>query len=240
MGCSSSSQAPADASGVRLQVNDAGAVLTPLFFPDACLPCRSYLQGQTCTRRKCKYSHEPTSLSRLLHVLNAAAKTLEVCVFCITCNEIADSLEAAAKRGVQVRIITDDEMAKTTGSDVERLSKVSGIQCRHDGNARSHMHHKFAIVDGGVLISGSFSACVPIDLTLEPLPTAVSPRARECAMCDCIADWTRAAVITNCENVIIVQKAPQLVQAFRDEFNRLWTAFAMNVKMPQPTGWGSK
>ena len=55
-----------------------------------------------------------------------------------------------------------------------------------------------------------------------------------------IADWTRAAVITNCENLVIIQRAPQLVQAYRGEFNRLWTAFAMNVQMPQPTGWGSK
>lgn len=169
MGCGPSS--PAEASGVKLQISDAGAVLTPLFFPDACLPCRNYLQGQACTRRSCKYAHEPTSLSKLLTVLNAATSSLEVCVFCITCNEIADVLEAAAKRGVMVRIITDDEMAKTTGSDVERLSRVHGIQCRHDGNARSHMHHKFAVIDGSVLVTGSFSACAR---ALSLIPGALS------------------------------------------------------------------
>ena len=203
MGCASSAPAAASAADVRLERAADAPVLTPLFFPDAHLPCRNYLNGVPCKKRTCAYAHEPTSLTKLLTVLRSASRTLEVCVFCITCNEIADVLETAAKRGVMVRIISDDEMAKTSGSDVERLSKMQNIQCRHDGDTRSHMHHKFAIVDGAVLITGSFN-------------------------------WTRAAVITNRENVVIIQNAPQAVEMFRTEFNSLWAAFATNTKMPAP------
>ena len=137
----------------------------------------------------------------MLNVLASARATLEICVFSITCNEIADAIETAAKRGVMIRIITDDEQAKSTGSDVARLSRIPGCQVRHDGDARAHMHHKFALVDGNVLMNGSFN-------------------------------WTRAAVTTNQENVVITQRAPELCGAFRDEFNRMWLEFKDNTTIP--------
>ena len=56
-----------------------------------------------------------------------------------------------------VRIITDDTQATATGSDVARLAKVTGVQVRHDGNQQAHMHHKFAVIDGAVLLNGSFN-----------------------------------------------------------------------------------
>ena len=55
---------------------------------------------------------------------------MDVCVFTITCNEIADAILAAHKRGVRVRIITDDDQSKTRGSDVEELARA-GIPVRH-------------------------------------------------------------------------------------------------------------
>ena len=127
-----------------------------LFFPDTVMPCRSFLKGEPCKRRQCTFAHSTTSLTELLATLASARNTIEVCVFTITCNEIADALEMAAAAGVMVRVITDDEQAKSQGSDVARLSRVKNITVRHDGNATSHMHHKFAIVDGSVLINGSF------------------------------------------------------------------------------------
>ena len=205
MGCAqSTAAAPPPVTPADVTVTDATQckpVHTPLFFPDAAFPCHAYLRGEPCRRRQCKYSHKPTSLSRLLGVLHGATRTLEVCVFTITCNEIADALEAAARRGVSVRIISDDEQAKSQGSDVARLAGVPNVAVRHDGDARSHMHHKFAIVDGATLLNGSFN-------------------------------WTRAAVITNRENVVITSGAPALVSAFRDEFNRMWQEYAHNTKFP--------
>jgi phosphatidylserine/phosphatidylglycerophosphate/cardiolipin synthase-like enzyme len=46
---------------------------------------------------------------RLLHVLRGAQRTLDVCVFTITCDEIADALIQAHQRGVRVRIISDND-----------------------------------------------------------------------------------------------------------------------------------
>ncbi len=71
------------------------------------MPCR---HGRSCRRgASCQYAHHPTSLSRFLQILNGATRSLDICVFTITCNEIAEAVVAAHRRGVRVRIITDDE-----------------------------------------------------------------------------------------------------------------------------------
>lgn len=207
MGCAQSS--PSDSSvvvstsDVKVQQHAVPTIdCEVLFFPDKALPCRNFMRaGALCRRPNCTYAHERTSLMRLLEVIDGAKKSLEVCVFTITCNEIADAIESAAKRGVMVRIITDDEQAKSQGSDVARLSKVTNVSVRHDGDSKSHMHHKFAVVDAEVLINGSFN-------------------------------WTRAAVITNRENVVITRNAPVLVQSFREEFNSMWTQYQANTRIP--------
>ena len=206
MGCAPSAPQPVASANVQVEIASASKagqrpVSTPLFFPDAAFPCHAFLRGQRCTRRNCRFAHEHTSLSRLLGVLDSAKRTLEVCVFTITCNEIAYAIEAAAKRGVMVRIISDDEQAKSKGSDVAQLAEVPNVTARHDGDTRSHMHHKFAIVDGETLINGSFN-------------------------------WTRAAVQYNRENVVIHARAPELVHAFRGEFNKMWLQYAANTRIP--------
>ena len=127
-----------------------------LFFPDAAgMPCRLHLAGKPCGRANCTYAHADTSLVKLLRRIDAASKTLDVCVFTITCNEIADAVVRAHERGVKVRVISDDEQANSTGSDLRAIADT-GIPVRTDA-ASTHMHHKFAIVDGATLINGSFN-----------------------------------------------------------------------------------
>jgi len=115
-------------------------------------------QGKECRRQKsggCDYAHGETSLVRLIKLLSGAQRALDVCVFTITCNEIRDALLAAHQRGVRVRIVSDDECAGAAGSDVAELA-AAGIPTRTDASA-AHMHHKFAIVDGACLLTGSFN-----------------------------------------------------------------------------------
>lgn len=127
-----------------------------LFFPDAKMPCRNYLQGQVCRRKSCAYAHTRTSLVALLQVLRSAKKSLYVCVYTITCNEIADELVRAKKRGVQVFVLTDDELVDALGSDIRTL-KQAAIPVRIDRGRKAYMHHKFCIVDGHTLLNGSFN-----------------------------------------------------------------------------------
>lgn len=101
------------------------------------------------------FSPGSTCIQELVRQFNAAKKTCDVCVFTITDNRITEAIEAAHRRGVVVRVISDDEKSHDTGSDIRRLVD-NGIHCKTDVNV-AHMHHKFAVFDHRILLSGSFN-----------------------------------------------------------------------------------
>ena len=57
-----------------------------IFFPDAKMPCKAFMEGKSCTRGlKCNFAHEATSLSRLLgRGLHSSTFRLNVSTFCET------------------------------------------------------------------------------------------------------------------------------------------------------------
>lgn len=123
-----------------------------LWFPIQGMPCRN---GGNCRRQGCTYAHQPSSLTRLLDLLYSARSTLDICVFSITCNELADAVIAAHRRGVRVRVITDNDQALSQGSDIEQL-RQSGVSVATDKD-QFHMHHKYAVVDRRLVLTGSFN-----------------------------------------------------------------------------------
>jgi phosphatidylserine/phosphatidylglycerophosphate/cardiolipin synthase-like enzyme len=91
----------------------------------------------------------------LAALLAAARASVDVCVFTITDDRIAAALEAAHSRGVRVRIVTDDEKSADPGSDIGRLER-RGIEVRSDASP-AWMHHKYAVLDGERLLTGSYN-----------------------------------------------------------------------------------
>lgn len=67
-----------------------------------------------------------------ISVLNSATKTLDICVFAFTDDDIANALIAAKKRKVAIRIITDNQQAAGKGADAKRLSESYGIPFKTD------------------------------------------------------------------------------------------------------------
>jgi cardiolipin hydrolase len=57
----------------------------------------------------CATCHLAVVSCRLLQFLGSSRTSLDVCVFTITCDEIAGALLEAHKRGVRVRIISDND-----------------------------------------------------------------------------------------------------------------------------------
>ncbi len=96
------------------------------------------------------------NIDRLVTYLSKAQKSLKVCVFNITNDKLANVLADAHKRGVSVRIISDDECMQNQGSDVHWLHE-QGIPVRTDDQVQFHMHNKFVIIDDTHLITGSFN-----------------------------------------------------------------------------------
>ncbi|XAL98793.1 phospholipase D-like domain-containing protein [Phycisphaeraceae bacterium D3-23] len=87
--------------------------------------------------------------------LREAEHSVELCIFTITDDRITDDIIAAHKRGVAVRIITDNDKQFDSGSDIARMVKQR-VPTRFDPD-NDHMHHKFAIVDDTRLITGSYN-----------------------------------------------------------------------------------
>lgn len=101
------------------------------------------------------FSPGDACLGRIVSRLNSARRTADICVFTITDDRIANAILAAHKRGVKVRIVTDNDKAFDEGSDVPRL-QAAGIPLLVD-QTPFHMHHKFALFDRSRLINGSYN-----------------------------------------------------------------------------------
>ncbi|MCA9579717.1 MAG: phospholipase D-like domain-containing protein [Polyangiales bacterium] len=92
---------------------------------------------------------------RIRSLLDAARQSADICVFTITDDHISERILAAHRRGVSVRVITDNDKALDEGSDARALER-SGVALRVD-RSEHHMHHKYALFDGQVLVTGSYN-----------------------------------------------------------------------------------
>jgi cardiolipin hydrolase len=139
-------------------------------------------------------------LQHIIHRFGQCRRTADLCVFTITDDRITRAILDAHRRGVKLRVISDNEKCHDPGSDVHKL-RDAGIPVkmddappgRSDPGINGHMHHKFAIFDGARLLNGSYN-------------------------------WTRGAADMNYENVVDTADA-KLVAAFAAEFERLWNRF---------------
>jgi len=77
------------------------------------------------------FSPGSTCVQEVIREFHLARQTCDVCVFTITDDRITDAILATHTRGVQVRIITDDDKSHDLGSDVDRL-RAAGIPCKMD------------------------------------------------------------------------------------------------------------
>lgn len=87
--------------------------------------------------------------------LDRATRSADICVFSITDDRIVERIHAAHRRGVAIRIISDDDKSLDKGSDIERMRRA-GLAVRTDTSPH-HMHHKFALFDRDTLLTGSYN-----------------------------------------------------------------------------------
>ena len=134
------------------------------------------------------FAHHDNIRDKTVQLLKESEKTLDICMYTLSDNVIADTVTEQHKKGVKTRIITDDQKIMDPGSDIFKL-KARGINVRIDSED-SLMHHKFAVIDNRRVWTGSYN-------------------------------WTRTGAEVNNENFLILDN-PTIVQAYIDEFKRLW------------------
>jgi phosphatidylserine/phosphatidylglycerophosphate/cardiolipin synthase-like enzyme len=87
--------------------------------------------------------------------IEMATQQLDICVFTISDDSIASSLLTAHQKGVDIKLITDNDKSFDQGSDIAELAKA-GIAVKMDSTP-NHMHHKFMLADQRSLITGSYN-----------------------------------------------------------------------------------
>jgi phosphatidylserine/phosphatidylglycerophosphate/cardiolipin synthase-like enzyme len=101
------------------------------------------------------FSPDDACVHRIVRLFEDARRQVDICVFTITDDRIRQAIEQAYRRGVQLRILSDDDKSGDLGSDIDYLQRL-GVSVRVD-RSEYHMHHKFALFDGRRLITGSYN-----------------------------------------------------------------------------------
>ncbi|XP_061455694.1 mitochondrial cardiolipin hydrolase [Rhineura floridana] len=134
------------------------AVREVLFFPSR-VTCIEELLAEAEARPVapcvCPLPHGESALGRLLAHLLSARRSLELCVFAFSSSQLRRAVVLLHRRGVRVRVVTDTDYMALKGSQIGNL-RQAGIQVRHDQDC-GYMHHKFAIIDKKMLITGSLN-----------------------------------------------------------------------------------
>ena len=94
-------------------------------------------------------------LRKLRELCTAARSTVDICVYTISDDRLRETILDTHRRGVQVRVISDNDKLFDAGNDVDWL-RGKGVPVRLDDSPH-HMHHKFALFDGRLLANGSFN-----------------------------------------------------------------------------------
>jgi phosphatidylserine/phosphatidylglycerophosphate/cardiolipin synthase-like enzyme len=106
-------------------------------------------------RSEAYFSPKDPCVNKLSRMFDDAGRQVDICVFTITDDRIRRAIESAHGRGVQVRILSDNDKSADLGSDLAYLQRL-GIPVRVD-QSEFHMHHKFAIFDRRRLLTGSYN-----------------------------------------------------------------------------------
>jgi len=102
------------------------------------------------------FSPEDRPALELRNLIRSAKRRIQVAVFSFRDRDIARELAAAARRGIVVELITEFKQASKTGADETVARAGAKVIVAANRNAiHSAMHHKYAIFDGEIVVTGA-------------------------------------------------------------------------------------
>ena len=138
------------------------------------------------------FSREGSVQAFIERLIGTATVSVEAALYRLNNPILARALEEACQRRVCIRLVLDRNKFEEDRTTRQLLSEVSFpvrfLYGREDRGSK--MHHKFALFDSSVALTGSYN-------------------------------WTIESERRNYENLLVL-RAPEQLQRFRDEFEELW------------------
>jgi phosphatidylserine/phosphatidylglycerophosphate/cardiolipin synthase-like enzyme len=103
------------------------------------------------------FSPDDKVAKRILEILNATQSSINFMAYTITSNEIGNAIIQRAQAGIPVSGVMDENQVITGQGSEYDLFMQSGLNVRLDGNPNGLMHHKVFIIDGKIVITGSYN-----------------------------------------------------------------------------------
>jgi len=94
--------------------------------------------------------------SRILELLDAAQSRVYIAMFYFTSQSLAAKLVALKNKGIEVKVLADNEQVAAGGSEKITYMQNNGVNVKVDGPGQS-MHHKFAVIDSAIVLTGSYN-----------------------------------------------------------------------------------
>lgn len=101
------------------------------------------------------FSPGDTCLDAIIRSLNNSTSSIKICVFTISDDRITKAILKQQWKNIPIQIITDNDKCNDLGSDINQLFE-SGIDVKVD-RTPYHMHHKYALIDDKVVLTGSYN-----------------------------------------------------------------------------------
>lgn len=122
------------------------------FFRRSNIMCRNDAnKKKKCAKDECMFF----VYKSVLHRIVSATVSIDICVQQITVEDLSNELIFAHENGVKIRVISEETFCNGTGSQISVFIRA-GIPV-HLQTGDGSLHHKFIIVDGKYLLSGSLN-----------------------------------------------------------------------------------
>jgi phosphatidylserine/phosphatidylglycerophosphate/cardiolipin synthase-like enzyme len=92
--------------------------------------------------------------AQVTYWLGRANSSVHILIYSFTLDSIGDAVLAAHQRGIEIKVVFEKQQVSQY-SEYFRLA-AAGVQVRNDTNP-DLMHHKVAIIDGYIVLIGSFN-----------------------------------------------------------------------------------
>ncbi len=108
------------------------------------------------TRMEVFFSPDDGVANRIVEILNEAQESIYFMAFSFTTDEFGEAIRVQAENGLTVAGVMEEEQVKSNIGTEYDFFKQAGLDVLIDGN-EGQMHHKTIIVDGEIVITGSYN-----------------------------------------------------------------------------------